>query len=122
MTHIHLIKYRAKIEGVCDDRELIGMLICEEIGSAIKVITDACIPKSSDMREIVKIFKDREILLTTQTLVDMKLERPAPDKVFREIEKDGVFLLVPASNALSIVLSNNMKEKPSLTKLIELVM
>ena len=124
MIHYYSIKYSAKRQGVCDARELIGNLICEEIGSAIDIVMTSCtptIPKTSDMDEIVEVYKE-EKGISLQMLEAKKFVRPAPDKVFRKIKKDGVFLLVPASNALTIVLLNNLKKEPSLTKLIELVM
>jgi hypothetical protein len=42
---------------------------------------------------------------------DKKLMRPTPDKVFREVEQDGVYVLIPASNG-SVSRSNLEKFGP----------
>jgi hypothetical protein len=47
--------------------------------------------------------------------------RPTPDKVFREVERDGVFVLIPAWNAIGIILRHGLTRKPLLDELEELV-
>jgi hypothetical protein len=49
-----------------------------------------------------------------------KLQRPTPDKVFREVERDGIFVLIPASNAIRIDLQHRLTKEPSLNELEEL--
>ena len=121
MIHIHLTKYRAKRQGVCDARELIGMQICEKIGSAIKAVKDSR-DVNHMMTEIIGLYQSSGFNLDAQIITEKKLHRSTPNKIFKEIEKDGVFLLVPASNALTIVLANNLEREPTIEKLIELVM
>ena len=50
-----------------------------------------------------------------------KLQRPTPDKVFRKVERDGIAVLVPASNAIGIVLHHGLSKKLSLNELEELI-
>jgi hypothetical protein len=69
------------------------------------------------MKEIIKLFDAEKISILCDTLVDKNLKRPTPDKVFREVERDGVFVLIPASNAIGIVLQHGLSKKPSLTEL-----
>jgi hypothetical protein len=72
------------------------------------------------MKEIIKLFDAEKISILCDTLVDKNLKRPTPDKVFREVERDGVFVLIPASNAIGIVLQHGLSKKPALTELEEI--
>jgi hypothetical protein len=72
------------------------------------------------MKEIIKLFDAEKMSIRCDTLVDKNLKRPTPDKVFREVERDGVFVLIPASNAIGIVLQHGLSKKPSLTELEEI--
>jgi hypothetical protein len=57
------------------------------------------------------------MLIVRDTLVNKNLKRPTPDKVFREVERDGISVLIPASNAIGIVLRHSLTKKPSLVEL-----
>ena len=61
------------------------------------------------------------ILLNGSTLVTNQLQRPAPDKVFREVKKGGGAVLIPASNAIGIVLRCNLTKEPTLDELEKLL-
>ena len=73
------------------------------------------------MEEIIKLFDKEKMWIQSTTLTDKKLERPTPDKVFREVKQSGVSVLIPASNAIGIVLRHNLTEEPSLTELEKLL-
>jgi hypothetical protein len=60
-------------------------------------------------------------LILSDTLTVKKLQRPTPDKVFREVKQDGVFVLIAASNAIGIVLKHSLKKEPTLNELEELL-
>jgi len=110
----------ARFEAGQDPREFIGTYLCAQISDAIKIVKDSK-TKTNDMDEIIKLFdKDKNCILA-HTLTDNKLERPTPDKVFREVKRDGVFVLIPASNAIGIVLRHGVAKEPSLDELEELV-
>jgi len=49
------------------------------------------------------------------------LKRSNPDKVFRIVKKDGRNMLVPASNALDIVIRHSLQQKPNIQDLLELL-
>jgi hypothetical protein len=102
-----------------DAKQLIGELLCDEIYSAIKVVRDA--KKNADMKEIVKLFDKEKNEIVCELLTDKDLTRPTPDKVFHEVERNGIAILIPASNAIGIVLRNNLLQKPTLKKLEELI-
>ena len=59
--------------------------------------------------------------MPSDILADKDLKRPTPDKVFREVERDGIPVLIPASNAIGIVIRHSLTKKPSLDELEELV-
>jgi hypothetical protein len=69
------------------------------------------------MKEIINLFDKNKLSILCDTLVDKNLKRPTPDKVFREVKQGRVFVLIPASNAIGIVLRHNVTEEPSLTEL-----
>lgn len=111
---------RLKVQSGNNPREVIGDQLCAEIYSAIKSINDS---KSAtyDMEEIIKLFDNGTMCIPTQLLVDKRLKRSTPDKLFREVEKDGVPVLVPASNAIKIVLQHNLNRKPSVEELENMI-
>ncbi len=73
------------------------------------------------MEEIIKLFDKEKMCILSDTLTDKKLERPTPDKVFREVERDGISVLIPASNAIGIVLQHSLSKKPTLDELEKLL-
>jgi hypothetical protein len=101
-------------------REVIGSHLCAEISAAIKLVKDSK-TKKNDMEEIIKLFDKNKKWILSDTLTVKKLQRPTPDKVFRELEQDGIFVLVPASNAIGIVLQHSLTKKPSLNELEAMV-
>ena len=103
-----------------DDKQLIGELLCDEISSAIKIVRDA--KNKSNMTEIIDLFDKGINGIISEQLTAKKLIRSTPDKVFHEIIKDKVFMLVPASNAIGIVLHHDLSKEPTLETLEKLVL
>ena len=60
------------------------------------------------MDEIIKLFDKDKSIICSYLLEDKK---PTPDKVFREVEQDGVPVLIPASNTIGIVLKHSLTKK-----------
>jgi hypothetical protein len=102
-----------------DTREVIGTHLCAAISAAINLVLKSK-SESRDMKEIIKLFDVEKMSVLCDTLVDKNLKRPTPDKVFREVERDGVSVLIPASNAIGIVLQHGLSKKPSLIELEKL--
>lgn len=100
-------------------REVIGVHLCAEISAAIKLVNDSKTIK--DMKAILELFDKDRLWMRSDILADKDLKRPTPDKVFRELEQDGIFVLVPASNAIGIVLQHSLTKKPSLNELEAMV-
>jgi len=65
------------------------------------------------MTEIIELFDKEKNGIVRHQLTDKDLARPTPDKVFHEIESNGIATLVPASNAIGIVLHHNLLQKPT---------
>jgi hypothetical protein len=103
-----------------DTREVIGTLLCAQISAAIKLIEDSC-GKKSDMEEIIKLLDKNTNSIRRKLLSLNKLQRPTPDKVFREVKQDGIFVLIPASNTIGIVLQHSLTKEPSLDELEEIL-
>jgi hypothetical protein len=80
--------------------------LCAEIFASIKLVKDA----AKDTEEIIKLLDKDNVIIPSQLLKDKKLKRPIPDKVFREVKQDGVFVLIPASNSIGIVLNLYMPD------------
>jgi hypothetical protein len=103
-----------------DAKEVIGAHLCAAISAAIDLVNDSK-KKGNDMEEIIKLFDKEKMWIQCTTLTDKKLERPTPDKVFRQVKQSGISVLIPASNAIGIVLQHNLTEEPSLTELEKLL-
>jgi len=101
-------------------RKVIGVHLCAEISAAIKIVKDSK-TKTNDMEKIIELFDKEMKWILSDTLTVKKLQRPTPDKVFREVEQDGIPVLIPASNSIGIVLQHSLKKKPSLNELEEMV-
>jgi len=100
-------------------RKVIGVHLCAEISAAMKIVNDSKTIK--DMKAILELFDKEMKWMRSDILADKELKRPTPDKVFREVKQDGVFVLVPASNSIGIVLQHSLKKEPSLNELEEMV-
>jgi hypothetical protein len=104
-----------------DPRQVIGSYLCAQISAAIKLIDNSCGKKNSDMEEIIKLLDKQTNSVRCKLLALNNLERPDSDKIFRKAERDGVVFLVPASNAIGIVLKHGLFKKPSLDELEKLI-
>jgi hypothetical protein len=103
-----------------DAREVIGTHLCGQISAAIKIIEDSCGNNGPAIAKLMKLFQENSVF-TKSTLVANNLQRPSLDNVFREVERNGVPVLIAASNAIGIVLQHNLSKKPSLDELEELL-
>lgn len=103
-----------------DAREAIGSRLCDKICSAIRTILHSR-GKNSDMGEIIKLLDKETNSIPCKLLTANKLRRPIPDLVFRKVEQDGDFVLIPASKAIGIVLRHKLTREPSLAELEELL-
>lgn len=72
------------------------------------------------MEEILAMF-DAKLQIPAESLVPKKLQRPVPDKLFREIKIGGVFVLVPSTNAIGIVIRHDLIREPSLDNLERMI-
>ncbi len=103
-----------------DAREVIGTHLCAAIYAATKLVRNSK-SQSTDMKEIINLFDKNKLSILYDTLVDKNLKRPTPDKVFREVERNSVPVLIPASNAIGIVLQHSLSKKPTLDELEKLL-
>jgi hypothetical protein len=108
------------LQAGLDAKEVIGTHLCAAISAAIKLVEDSCGNDGPAIEKLMNLFQETSIF-TKSTLVTNLLQRPTPDKVFREVERDGVFVLIPASNAIGIVLQHGLSKKPSLNELEKLL-
>ena len=88
------------LEAGRDAREVIGAHLCAEIYAAIRIVNASYGHEDPAIAKMMDLFRETRIF-TNSTLVSNKLPRPTPNKVFREVERDG---LISASNAIGIVL------------------
>jgi hypothetical protein len=101
-------------------RQVIGSHLCAEISAAIKLVKESCGNDDPATEKLMELFKETSVF-TKSTLVTNKLQRPTPDKVFREVKQEGVFVLIPASNSIGIVLQHKVTKEPTLNELEELL-
>ncbi len=111
---------KAKLQNGQDARETIGRHLCAEIFAAIEIIQDSCGYDEERVSTLMKIFQ-QAVFFQKSTLVANGVERPSPDEVFCEGTQDRVDVLIPASNAIGIVLRHGLKKEPSLDELEELL-
>jgi hypothetical protein len=111
---------KIELQAGLDAREVIGTHLCAAISAAISLVQKSKL-ESIDMKEIIKLFNGEKMPILCDTLVDKNLKRPTPDKIFREVKQARVFVLIPASNAIGIVLRHNITEEPSLNDLEKLL-
>ena len=103
-----------------DPREVIGTRLCAVVFAAMNLVNESCGNDSPVTAQLMKLFQETSIF-TKATLVTNKIQRPSPDKVFRQVEQDGVLVLIPASNAIGIVLQHSIIKKPYLPELEGLI-
>jgi hypothetical protein len=103
-----------------DAREVIGAHLCAAVSDAIGLVNESCGNDDTATAKLMKLFQETSIF-TKSTLVTNKLQRPTPDEVFRQVERDGIAVLIPALNAIGIVLQHSLTKEPSLDELEELL-
>ena len=104
-----------------DPRQIIGDYLRDQIYAAANLVRKAK-DNIADMKKIITLFDKSKESIICNTLTEKDLKRPTPDKIFREVEQQGVAVLIPASNAIGIVLQYNLKKKPTLNELEEMTM
>jgi hypothetical protein len=103
-----------------DAREIIGTHLCAQISAAIDLVEGFCGSDNDTVAKLMNLFQENKVFRES-TLVANKLQRPTPDKVFRKVKQDGVLALIPASNAIGIVLRHGLTRETTLDELEELV-
>ena len=111
---------RTALKNGENPRQVIGFHLCAEIHSAIKQVADSK-KRTPDMKEISKFFENERKWIVADAMTEMNLQRPSPDKIFREVTRDGMSVLIPASNAIGIVLKHSLSVGPSLNQLEQLL-
>jgi hypothetical protein len=109
-----------QLKGGKNARKVILTHLRAQIGAAIKLVEESCGNDDPATRKLMKFFQESKVF-TKSTLVATQLKRPTPDKVFCEVEQDSDFVLIPASNAIGIVLKHGLTKEPSLDELEALI-
>ncbi|KAI3632709.1 hypothetical protein MIR68_009251 [Amoeboaphelidium protococcarum] len=109
----------SKLDPSKDLRVVIGDFLVDEVKKAMKSVTEAT-EAFPDMKKILELL-DAELKVPRKALAENNLQRPILDEILREIERDGKFVLVPASGAISLVLRHKLSNAPSLDELLKLV-
>ncbi len=99
-----------KVKESDKSRETIGELLCDSLAEAIALKND---PETRDFIETHK----ESLALGFIKIKDVKAARASPDKVFRRKWVHGVDSLIPISNAMNIVLTYNLRVRPSFKEL-----
>jgi hypothetical protein len=105
-----------ELEAGGDARQVIGAQLSAAIFDAIKLVLHSSI----DMRDIIKLYDKENKCLISDTFTLKNLKR-SNDDIFLQVERGGRSVLIPASNAIGIVLEHNLVKKPSLDELEKLV-
>ena len=98
--------------------DVISLFLKNRIFDAIKLV-DFALQMNPDMAKFLEKLKESKNVVPTADLRGLKMS--SPDKVLRQVETDGGIFFVPASNALSIVISRGWSKKPSTEQLKEIV-
>jgi hypothetical protein len=116
-AHIHTRE--AESEQAAHIDEYIAEFTINTIYEAIQVITEA--PAANP--GIVEIFKKLRAGGNELKLEDIgSFQRSVPDKLFRQVKSKGCPVLIPASNALDLVIRFDLKKEPSVEELRSLVL
>jgi hypothetical protein len=103
----------------------------EIIGSVVKymlsTLSDALnkqVAKGSPMtKSIVKVFREHGVSrMTVMELEELKLEIEYPNKVFREMKTSIDWFVVPASNAVGLIITENIHSGKEIEALVEKMM
>eukprot|EP01035_Chromulina_nebulosa_P018168 gene18168-23826_t len=103
-----------------NDKQLIEDILCGIIYSAIQLVLDS--QYKPGMKEIIKLFDKEMNGIYRDKLLEKDLTLPINDRIFHKVERNGRFTLVPASNAIGIVLRNDLSMMPRYECLEQLVL
>lgn len=99
-----------------NSRQVIGTHLRDVIHSAIKLVHS---PNVNE--EIIKLFDKKNNCIPLGLLEKKRLARHIPDNIFCEAIQNNRRVVVPASNAIGIVLRNELYKPPTFDKLEELI-
>ncbi|KAI9341955.1 hypothetical protein BDR26DRAFT_836684 [Obelidium mucronatum] len=102
------------------ERQVIGRLLCDEVSAAIDLVRTAK-KNHPHMKKTIELFDQEKNQIEDELLEKKGLQQPAVDKVFRKVERNGIYVLIPSSNAVGIVLRYSITRRPSLEELTMLI-
>ncbi|KAI3656723.1 hypothetical protein MP638_003040 [Amoeboaphelidium occidentale] len=115
---VNIIK-ESKLDPSKDLRIVIADFLVEEVAMAIDLIEEA-IGSYPDMQKILALL-DSELKMPRNAVLQNKLQCPMSDKVLRKLFRDGENYLVPANEAIALVLRHKLTKAPSLDELLDLI-
>ena len=74
-----------------------------------------------DMLEIIELVRQGGNVIPIHDILDKNLKWIYPDRVLRQVKKNGMYVLVPVSNALDIVIRHRLWRAPSIEELKQLI-
>ena len=89
--------------------------VSELLGKAIKA-RDTSVVADERLSNLNALFATADAV-PLSVLVELKLVRPSPDKVLREVSRDNEAVLIPATEAMAVVLRHGLTKKPSMDAL-----
>ncbi len=99
-----------------DPRSVIGSCLCKHVEGARKLVM------GHPYHKFIPLFDKERNCIPRQLLEANNLKRPSPDKVFREVIQEDDWALIPASNAIGLVLRHGLRKAPTLTELEEMIL
>lgn len=105
------------LQGGKNPRQIIGAHLQHYILNAMSLKIEDAISHPDDMRKMIKLFDKEKECIFSDTIAENNLKRPSVDIVFREEERDSSSVLVPASNAIGIVLQHGLAKSPCIDEL-----
>jgi hypothetical protein len=99
---------------------IVEYFLTDRICGAIRLIRDAK-KSNKDLWKLIEELRKRGNCLPEADREKMAIDRNDPDKVLRLIMKNGKEMLVPASNALDLVIRHDLSEAPPIDKLQGLI-
>ena len=100
--------------------QYISEFLTDEIYNAISAI-HSMRALNPDMLEIIELVRQGGNVIPIHDILDKNLKWIYPDRVLRQVKKNGMYVLVPASNALDIVIRHRLWRAPSIEELKQLI-
>ena len=101
-------------------KEIVDQVKCHILSTLSEALYKIILDSSANTKAIIEVFRKKKVMnISKADLIAMNLSLDYPNKVFREVTNSGRCLLKPATPAVSLNITENIRDDDGVCLLLE---